>query len=136
MRYFQTRGIATRLWLGFGLMIALLAGMAGYGLAQMQRMQQHAEQLVEEHIGLLDAVGQLQDLAARREAMLRELGAATTPEDQASAVQKLQVNTIAYDSVATRFANVASGEGTREGAKVILALGRAISDIERPALEL
>ncbi|MGV3572784.1 MAG: methyl-accepting chemotaxis protein [Ramlibacter sp.] len=136
LRYFQTRGIATRLWLGFGLMIALLVGVAGFGVAQLHRMQVQAEALVEEHIGLLDAVGQLQDVAGQREAMLRELGAASSQEDQAGAVHKLQVNTIAYDGVARRFASIATGERAREGVRVILDLGRAISALEAPALEL
>ncbi|QJW85434.1 hypothetical protein HK414_25160 [Ramlibacter terrae] len=63
-------------------MMALLVAVAAFGVAQLHRMQLQAEAPVQEHIGLLDAVGQMQDMAAQREYMLRELGAAATPEDR------------------------------------------------------
>ena len=135
MRYFQTRGIATRLGLGFGFLIVLLVCIGAVGLVQLQRMQLQAERLVGESIGLLDAVGQLQDIAGQREAMLRELAVAATPDDEATAVHKLQVNALAYAGVARGFAAIAGGERAGADAKVILAVGDAIAALEKPLLE-
>jgi methyl-accepting chemotaxis protein len=135
MRYFQNRGIATRLWLSFGFMIVLLVSVAGFGLHQLQRMQAQAETLVKQHIEMLDVVGQLQDLGAQREAMVRELATAATAEDQAGAVHKLQANTMTYGGVARRFSEVATGERSRAVAISILEVGRAVAALEKPLLD-
>jgi methyl-accepting chemotaxis protein len=59
MRYFQSRGIAVRLWLSFGLLLVLLVAMAVFSLVQIQRVQGQAQLLQQVVIAGIAAFGVL-----------------------------------------------------------------------------
>ena len=59
MRYFQSRGIAVRLWLSFGLLLVLLVAMAAFSLVQIHRLQGRADLLQQAVISGIAAFGLL-----------------------------------------------------------------------------
>jgi methyl-accepting chemotaxis protein len=59
MRYFQSRGIAVRLWLGFGLLLVLLVAMAAFSLIQIHNLQGRTDLLQQAVISGIAAFGLL-----------------------------------------------------------------------------
>ena len=101
VRYFQNRGIATRLWLGFGVVIALLVALAGLSLDRLQRYQQQADDLVTDSIVMLDAVGRMQEVAGERALLLRDLALNESLKVQRDVSRKLRAHDqVAADTVA------------------------------------
>ncbi|MDB5859769.1 MAG: hypothetical protein JWQ76_3458 [Ramlibacter sp.] len=134
MRYFRTRGIATRLWFGFGLVLALLLLVAGVSLERLQTYQRQADGLVSESIGLIDAIGQVQDLAAQRAVMLRDLVLSYNPAVRRGLQTKLDANTQARTAAAKRLESLAGASqvtASRESARKIFALERELDGLEQ-----
>ncbi|MBE7366998.1 methyl-accepting chemotaxis protein [Ramlibacter pallidus] len=137
MGFFRSRGIAVRMGVGFGVLLALLVGVAGFSAYQLQRQQLQAENLVEEHIGLLDAVGLMQDIALQREMLVRELAFNGDPAAQEETLRKLQANGIRWEGVARRLVTVselARNERAREASRVVLGVAAKVTALEKPVL--
>ena len=67
------RGIALRLAFGFGAVLVLLLAIAAIGIVQLQRLQRQADDLVNQHIRMLDALGRMQESGSERALLLRDL---------------------------------------------------------------
>ena len=133
MRFFQTRGIATRLWFGFGLILALLLLVAGVSLDRLQTYQRQADGLVTESIGLIDAIGQVQDIAAQRAVMLRDLVMTYNPAVRRELQTRMDANTQARLDASKRLESLAGDAqvaASRETAQKIVALERELAGME------
>jgi methyl-accepting chemotaxis protein len=134
MRFFQTRGIATRLWCGFGLILALLLLVAGVSLDRLQTYQRQADGLVSEGIGLLDAIGQVQDIAGQRAVMLRDLVMTYNPAVRRELQTRLDANTQARVDASKRLEALAAASqvnASRDSAQKIAALERELAEMEK-----
>jgi len=133
-RFFQTRGIVTRLWLGFGIVLALVLLVAGVSLTRMQAYQRQAEGLVTESIGLIDAIGQVQDLEAQRAVMLRDLVLSYNTVARHGLQTRLDANTTQRKAASTRLESLAAASqvaASHESAQNIMALEHAIDGLEK-----
>jgi methyl-accepting chemotaxis protein len=134
MRFFQTRGIATRLWLGFGLVLALLLLVAGVSLERLQTYQRQADVLVTESIGLLDAIGQVQDIAAQRAVLLRDLVMTYNPAVRRELQTRLNANTRLSVDASRRLETLAAESplaASRDAARKIVALEQELQGMEK-----
>ncbi len=134
---FKARGVATRLWSGFGVVLALLVAVAGFSLDRLHGLQQQADALVSGHIRMLDTVGQMQDAAAQRSVLLRDMVMNDSLKVQREVKQKLQANGTLYADASKRFAALASTSAVATAGadvKQILTLADSIAATEKSAL--
>ena len=138
MTVFQFCGIGTRLWLGFGLVLALLIAVSVFSLDRLRALQQQADKLVTQHIGTLDTVGQMQESAAQRSLLLRDLVLNDSLKVQREVARKLQANGKSHLEITSRFAALA-GASTLASAsgdvRRILDTGLALEAREKLLLE-
>ena len=138
LTFFASRSVSMRLWLGFGLVLALLVAVTAFSLDRLHRLQRQADDLVSQHIGTLDTVGRMQDIAAQRSVQLRDLVMNDNLKVQREVTQKYHAGNKAYTETSQRFAALAStsGVGTaREDVKRILALAADVGALEKTVLE-
>src|SRR4051812_9656586 len=107
MTVFRSRGISLRLTLGFGLVLLMLLAIAGGSLAQLRRLQQQADDLVVQHMGMLDALGRMQANAGERSVLLRDLVLNDSLKAQKEVTARLKANAAAQAQLSGRFADLA-----------------------------
>jgi methyl-accepting chemotaxis protein len=135
---FRARGIALRLAASFGVVLLLLLGVASMGLVQLQRLQQQSDRLVSGHIGLLDALGRMQETGAERAVLLRDLVLGATAEARGAVDQKLRTNGEAHSQASGQLANLADASGmggARDAAQRMVELLERTSALEKALLE-
>ena len=138
MRFFQNRGIAVRLWLGFGAVLLLLLAIAGFSLERMQRNQRQSAALLARTVGLLDAIGQAQDARAQRDLLLHDLVLNDSLKAQRATTGKLQVNARQLAEAAGRLertADSAAIAAAPEALRVAQGLAATLAQQERTVLE-
>jgi len=138
MTVLRSRGIAARLWLGFGGVLALLVGLAGFSLDRLHSLQQQADVLVTQHIGTLDTVGQLQESSAQRSLLLRDMVMNDSLKVQREVTRKLQAHAKTHAEIVDRFSALAntSRMGTAaDDVKRILELAQKTGAKEKAMLD-
>ncbi|HEY0825383.1 MAG TPA: MCP four helix bundle domain-containing protein, partial [Ramlibacter sp.] len=134
----RRHGIALRLALGFGAVLVLLLAVAALGVAQLERLQRQADELVTQHIAMLDALGRMQESGSARALLLRDLVLGYTVDERAAVERRLQVNGVAHAEVANRLADVADGSrvgAAREAMQRVVELSERVSALEKTLLE-
>ena len=135
----HSRSIGDRLRLGFGVLVALMIGVAGLSLDRLYRQQVQADDLISHHIGALDAIGQVQELAAQRAVLLRDLVLNDSLQVQRVVTQKLQVNEKQYADASRKLAALQQQtwlKASRQDLRGALDLIAALATDEKAAIEM
>ncbi|HEX7889347.1 MAG TPA: methyl-accepting chemotaxis protein [Ramlibacter sp.] len=122
MKLLRSRGIALRLVAGFGLVLVLLLAVATVSLLQLQGMQEQADQLVVQNIGMLDALGRMQETASERSLLLRDLVLNDSLKAQKEVTQKLKANNKVLAETSSRLADVADSFAVGEARQAVLRI--------------
>ena len=134
----QGRGIAMRLAVGFGAVLLLLMLVAGAGVVQLQRLQRQADELVTQHIAMLDALGRMQETGSERALLLRDLVLGYTMDERRAVERLLQVNGAAHTATSRRLADVADASqvgAARHVLQRVVELGERMAALEKTLLE-
>ena len=111
MASIRLRGISFRLAASFGLVLVLLVAVAGLSVVQLRRLQQQADDLVSQHIGVLDLIGRMQQNVGERSVLLRDLVLNDNLTAQRALGQRLRANGEQHAGLAKRLDALAEGEG-------------------------
>ena len=134
----RARGVSLRLALGFGLVLLLLCSVSAASLVQLRRLQRQADELVTEHIAILDALGRMQENTAERSVLLRDLVLNDSLQAQKQVLQRLRANGEAQAAVVTRFADLADSGGrgdARDALHRIVDLGERTRAVEKTVVD-
>jgi methyl-accepting chemotaxis protein len=134
----RARGIALRLAVSFGVVLLLLLAVAGMGVLQLQRLQHQADELVSRHIGLLDALGRMQQTGSERAVLLRDLVLSATSDGRTAVDRQLQANGQAHGQASKELADLADASGmgsARAAARRVVELQERTSALEKSLLE-
>ena len=132
------RGIALRLALGFGAVLLLLLAIAAIGVVQLQRLQRQADDLVNQHIRMLDALGRMQESGSERSLLLRDLVLGYTMDERGAVERRLQVNGATHSAVSRGLADVADASrvgAARDAMQRVVELSERMSALEKTLLE-
>jgi methyl-accepting chemotaxis protein len=121
MASIRLRGISFRLAASFGLVLVLLLAIAGLSVLQLQRLQRQADELVSQHIGVLDLIGRMQQNVGERSVLLRDLVLNDNLSAQRALTQRLRANGEQHAGLARRLDALAQGEGGGNGTREMLA---------------
>jgi methyl-accepting chemotaxis protein len=134
----RERGIALRLTLGFAAVLMLLLAVAAAGVLQLQRLQRQADELVTQHIAMLDALGRMQETGAERALLLRDLVLGYTVDERAAVERRLQANAATHSQTARRLADVTDASqvgAARDALQRVVELGMRLATLEKALLE-
>jgi methyl-accepting chemotaxis protein len=132
------RGIALRLAVGFGAVLLLLLAVAGAGVLQLQRLQRQADELVTQHIAMLDALGRMQESGSERALLLRDLVLGYTVDERGAVERQLKSNGVTHSEASNRLADVADASrvgAARDAMQRVVELGERLSALEKSLLE-
>jgi methyl-accepting chemotaxis protein len=133
----RRRGIALRLALGFGTVLVLLLAVAAIGVVQLERLQRQADELVNQHIGMLDALGRMQESGSQRALLLRDLVLGYTMDERGAVERRLQVNGVVHAELSKRLADVAAASrvgAARDAMQRVVELAERNSALEKTLL--
>ena len=137
MRLVSSRGVALRLALGFGIVLAMLLAVAVAGLAQVQRLQRQSDGLVAKHMVTLDTLGRTQSQSAERSLWLRDLVLNQSAEAQQTFDKQMKASNEAQAAMANRMADLADSSdigGVRESLQKIVEAAERTSAVEQAVL--
>ena len=138
MSKLRARGIGLRLVTGFGLVLLLLLAVAAFSLLQLQRLERQADALVVQHIGMLDALGRMQETAAERSLLLRDLVLDESMKAQREVTARLKTNNQAHAEVSSRRADVSDSYAAGDARQAVLRiseLSERTDAVEKQVLE-